>query len=64
MATPQTHLYDTALLDRFARVTPQTRLLDLGYYDPAGALWAAEHGAAVTALRPSIDLIVELDLAA
>ncbi len=56
MATPRTHLFDTALLDRHAAVSRGMRVLDLGFHDHAGAVWAASRGADVVALRPSIDL--------
>lgn len=56
MATPRTHLFDTALLERHAVVNRGARVLDLGFHDHAGAIWAASRGAVVVALRPSIDL--------
>lgn len=56
MATPRTHLFDTALLERHAAVMSGHRVLDLGFHDHEGAVWAAARGAAVVALRPAIDL--------
>ena len=56
MATPRTHLFDTALLARHAAIAPGNRVLDLGFHDHEGAVWAASRGATVVALRPAIDL--------
>lgn len=64
MATPRTHLFDTALLERHAAVVKGARVLDLGFHDQAGAIWAATRGAAVVAIRPSVDLATEAEAAA
>ena len=56
MPTPRTHLFDTDLLKRHVPLTPGQRVLDLGFHDHEGAVWAAGHGASVVALRPAIDL--------
>jgi len=56
MATPRKHLFDTTLLDRHATVSGAMRVLDLGFHDHEGAVWAAARGANVIALRPAIDL--------
>ena len=56
MATPRTHLFDTALLARHAVLSRGLRVLDLGFHDHEGAVWAALRGAEVVALRPAIDL--------
>jgi 16S rRNA (guanine1207-N2)-methyltransferase len=48
-------------------VRPGARVLDLGYYDPAGAVWAATEvgdAGSVLALRPALDLASELERAA
>jgi 16S rRNA (guanine1207-N2)-methyltransferase len=56
MATPRTHLFDTDLLERHAHVPRGAHVLDLGFHDHEGAVWAAARGANVVALRPAIDL--------
>jgi 16S rRNA (guanine1207-N2)-methyltransferase len=61
MATRDVQHFYLPLLARHVPLPPGTRVLEMGYYDPAAALWAASQGAHVVALRPSIDLVAELD---
>src|SRR5438067_2095868 len=61
MASRDTQHYDLASVMRHVPIAAGTRLLEMGYYDPAAALWAARQGAHVVALRPSVDLVGELD---
>lgn len=56
--------YFLPLLHEHVRLTPSSRVLEQGYYDPSGALWAAGQagsGGRVLALRPAIDLASELE---
>jgi 16S rRNA (guanine1207-N2)-methyltransferase len=61
MASRDTQRYDLDLITRYVALPPAGRLLEMGYYDPRGALWAAGRGARVVALRPSVDLAAELE---
>lgn len=56
--------YDLASLDRRATIPPDCDVLEQGYYDPAGAIWAARHARRVVALRPAIDQAAAVMLAA
>src|SRR4051812_44072580 len=53
--------YDLALVTRHVRPSAGDRVLEMGYYDPGAALWAARQGARVLALRPSVDLAADLE---
>ena len=53
--------YFLPLLERHVEVAQQDRLLEMGYYDPRGALWAARRAAVVVALRPAVDLANDLE---
>jgi 16S rRNA (guanine1207-N2)-methyltransferase len=64
MSSSDTQRYHLALLREYVTIPPEGRVLEMGYYDPAGALWAAGEGGTVVALRPAIDQVAELDRAA
>jgi 16S rRNA (guanine1207-N2)-methyltransferase len=49
------------LLREHVSLRPDSRVLDLGYYDPAAALVAAGAAGHVLALRPTVDLATELE---
>jgi 16S rRNA (guanine1207-N2)-methyltransferase len=53
--------YFLPLVREHIEVTSESRVLELGYYDPAGALVMAAMGARVVALRPAIDLATEVE---
>ncbi len=61
MASRDAQRYDVALLARHVRLGAGDRALEMGYYDPGAALWAAQQGASVLALRPNVDLVAELE---
>jgi 16S rRNA (guanine1207-N2)-methyltransferase len=64
MPSTDTQRYDLPLLREHVAISAGRSLLEMGYYDPLAALWAAGEGASVVALRPMIDQVAELDLLA
>ncbi len=64
MPASDTQRYHLPLLDRHVALSPGARVLELGYYDPGAALWAARRGAGVVALRPTLDQVQEVEAAA
>ncbi|HEX2185777.1 MAG TPA: methyltransferase [Chloroflexota bacterium] len=61
MPSWDTQRYFMPLLREHVALTPTSRVLELGFYDPEAALWAAREGAEVLALRPTVDQVTELD---
>ena len=61
MASWDTQRWYLPLLERTVTLPAEARVLEMGYYDPAGALWAAQHARHVVALRPAIDLVADLE---
>jgi 16S rRNA G1207 methylase RsmC len=61
MPNSDTQRYFLPLLDRHVRLHPTARVLEMGYYDPDAALWAAGRAAHVVALRPTVDLTSEVE---
>jgi 16S rRNA (guanine1207-N2)-methyltransferase len=61
MAGSDLQRYHLPLLDEYVALGPASRVIELGYYDPSAALWAAARAAHVLALRPAIDLATELE---
>ena len=55
MASSDTQRWFVPLLERHAHLPAGGRVLDLGYYDEAAALWAAARAERVLALRPGVD---------
>ena len=53
--------YHLPLLDEHVTLGRASRVVELGYYDPSAALWAAGRAGHVLALRPAIDLATELE---
>src|SRR5262245_43930517 len=64
MPLTDTQHYDLRLLRQHVVLPPSGKVLELGYYDPAGALWAAGRAGHVVALRPTVDLVSGLEKAA
>jgi len=64
MPASDTQRYYLPLLDRHVALWPGARVLELGYYDPAAAIWAAQRGAGVVALRPTLDQVREVEATA
>jgi 16S rRNA (guanine1207-N2)-methyltransferase len=65
MSSSDAQQYHPPLLREHVELPPGARVLEMGYYDPEGALWAAGAGAGqVVALRPAIDQAAALDRAA
>ncbi len=60
MSSVDTQRYYLPLLREHVPLPRRGRVLELGYYDPHGALWAAGGAGQVLALRPSIDLVADL----
>jgi 16S rRNA (guanine1207-N2)-methyltransferase len=61
MPSPDTQRYYLPLLQAHVPLPAQGSVLEMGYYDAQGALWAAGGAGRVVALRPSIDLVADLD---
>jgi 16S rRNA (guanine1207-N2)-methyltransferase len=61
MSSSDTQRYHLPLLQEHVVIPPGGRVLEMGYYDPAGAIFAAGAGGTVVALRPAIDQVAELD---
>jgi 16S rRNA (guanine1207-N2)-methyltransferase len=65
MSSSDAQRYHLPLLREHVDLPPGARVLEMGYYDPEGALWAGAAGAGqVVALRPAIDQAAALDRAA
>ncbi|MBI3972753.1 MAG: methyltransferase [Chloroflexi bacterium] len=63
MAGSDVQRFYLPLLERQVSLARGARVLDLGYYDPSAALWAARRAGYVLALRPSVDLAIDLERA-
>ncbi|MDQ3699852.1 MAG: class I SAM-dependent methyltransferase [Chloroflexota bacterium] len=61
MPSSDTQRYYLPLLQAHVPLPAQGSVLEMGYYDVQGALWAASGANRVVALRPSIDLVADLD---
>jgi 16S rRNA (guanine1207-N2)-methyltransferase len=63
MSSTDAQSYYLPLLREHIAFPAGARVLEMGYYDAGGALWAAGGGARVVALRPAIDQVAALDRA-
>jgi len=63
MSSTDAQSYHLPLLREHVALPAGARVLEMGYYDTGGALWAAGGGARVVALRPAIDQLTELERA-